>query len=142
MRADEVNGEIFVFVGCYEAVCIIFLGADLELVEEEGEYTRVVISVSAVSAPNIISNAKYDDKQGKSEEIGLDGVGWGRTGKVTSCNMYCTIPRAVPWEYNFLLRLSGRTRKCNVSKQKPCYCVHNPHEHIFSYNVKTCQSDG
>jgi hypothetical protein len=73
--ADEIDGEIFVFVGCYEACGIIFLGADFELVDEEGEYTGVVVSVSAVSVPNIISIAKDGEMQGISEETLLDGVG-------------------------------------------------------------------
>jgi hypothetical protein len=78
--ADEIDGEIFVFVGCYEACCIILLGADFKLVEEEGEYTGVVVSVSPMPVPNIISIAKDGEMQGRSEEIVLDGVGCGWTG--------------------------------------------------------------
>jgi hypothetical protein len=103
------------------------------LVEEEGEYTGVVISVSAMSVPHIISIAKANEIEGRSEETVLDGVGWGFG---TSCNMCCTILHAVPWEYNFLSRLFGHTRKYNVSKQRPCYYEHNPLEHIFSYTVR------
>jgi hypothetical protein len=65
--------------------------------------------------------------------MGLDEVGGGCG---TSCNMCCTILHAVPWEYNSLSHPSGHTRKYNVSKQRPCYYAHNPHEHIFSYTVR------
>jgi hypothetical protein len=50
---DKIDGEIFVFVGRYEARYIIVLSADFQLVEEEGEYTGVVIGVSPMSVPNI-----------------------------------------------------------------------------------------